>query len=992
MENRTAGKPARVRWRTGAVLLAAVAVGAFFGYSQWSRWKTDSLLAAAEKSLEQDRPGEALRLSREAISWNPQSPKGWLIVCRSQLALKDYAAGLESLQRVPLADSPRVLEAYNEAARALVFHLNQPSRAELMYRNVLKISPNHRAAVEGMADLLGLSARRWEAIPYLVDLVRLGHFRVEHLTLLGTENGAHPSPDLWKQWLEQQPDEPLGHLAWAWHTADGGNRDEVIEHLRKAIGVNPQLVEAHALLGSLLMKGGRLDEMHDWHAKLPRMAEAHPVIWTVRAQWAQQCGGTASAIRCYAEAIQRNPNLRDANYQIGQLLHTLDEPLLAAPFLKRSQQLQELSARESVLLHSEHTSLAPIRRFADQLLVLGRLWEAWGWSRIAQQIDTREKWPGEMQTELAKTLSANPPWTLEGVNPVNDFEIEKYPLPNWSSLVAPATDVSPAPASSASSASADVPIRFEESAAQAGLDFQYFNSGDPETPGQYMYEFTGGGVAVLDFDGDHWPDVYLTQGCRWPPRAKQTEHLDQLFRNAEGGRFQNVTAGAALSEDQFSQGVAAGDVNNDGFPDLLVGNIGHNRLLINNGDGTFDETRLPNDPGRWTTSCAIADVNGDSWPDIYAANYVVARDVFTRMCQHKDGVPRMCAPFDFAGSPDEFYLNLGDGTFVEASHLAGLTDENGKGLGVVVADLDGGGQLDLFVANDLVENFYFVNQTSKRGGPPRFSEQAVPLGMAYGVEGRAQGCMGIAVGDADGDRLLDVFVTNFLMEPNAFYVQLSEGFFSDEIHRTGLYDTSMQQLGFGTQFIDGDLDGRLDLIVTNGHIDDHRNYGRAYHMPPQFFRNVGEGKFRESAPSTLGPFFGGAYLGRGLAKCDWNRDGAEDVIISHLDSPAALLTNTTPARGRFVAIHLRGTTSARDAIGTSLRLKIGDEVLYRQLTAGDGYQASNEHVVIFGLGNDAVPEELEVQWPSGQVDRITDIPINRSLLLIEGNAELQPYL
>ncbi|MDB5388216.1 MAG: putative system TPR-repeat lipoprotein [Planctomycetaceae bacterium] len=949
------------------------------GAGSWwgADWRSNNLANAARKAFAGRRHGEALELARGALFWRPGSSRALVIAGDCERMQGNYANALAWYDKLPLGSSTETIAAQVSAAQILIEHLGQPSAAEERFRRVLEVDPQHPVAIEGLADLLGLTARRWEAIPLVLQLLRQGHYRIEHLTLLGAEGGAHPSAELWQLWIRGQPEDPLANLALAWEARNAGDLKETERRLRLAVARRPNLVEAQAQLGELILACGRVGELADWERGLPSEADDFPQVWTVRAEWARRCGNEAGAIRCYVEALRRNPNLPNANYQLAQVLQARGDALRAAPFLKQSAALQELWLRESVLLNSEHTSVEPLRRVAEQLESLGRLWEAWGWSRYARELDPSAAWPRAAVTRLESSLVDVPAWTRLESNPAAGFAIAEFPLPDWPTLKCP--QVSPGPADTPSR------IQFTEVAADVGLDFCYFNSGDASTPGQFMYEFTGGGVAVLDYDGDSWPDLYFTQGCPWPARSGKFEFVDQLFRN-RSSRFENVTGAAVVRENAYSQGVAAGDLDGDGFTDLYVGNIGRNRLFMNNGDGTFREEVLAADPGRWTTSCVIADFNGDAWPDLYAVNYVEGPDVFERICQHADGVPRMCGPFDFRGAPDEFYLNQGDGQFV-ADAGAGFTAPGGKGLGVAVADFAGRGRLDLFVANDLDENFYFVNQMPRRGGPPRFTEQALPLGLAYSSEGRAQGCMGIAVGDATEDGQLDLLVTNFLQEPNAFYVQQAEGQFSDAVAGAGLRESSLMQLGFGTQFLDGDLDGHLDLVVTNGHVDDHRAYGRAYHMPPQFFRNTGRGRFQELPATSLGKFFSGAYLGRGLARLDWNRDGAEDAVISHLDSPAALLTNTTPTRGNFIALHLKGVQSERDAIGTILTWTVGEKKLVRQVTAGDGYQASNERVVIFGLGSDTSHGELSVRWPSGISQRFTNVPQNQNLVLVEGRAQ-----
>jgi hypothetical protein len=508
-----------------------------------------------------------------------------------------------------------------------------------------------------------------------------------------------------------------------------------------------------------------------------------------------------------------------------------------------------------------------------------------------------------------------------------------------------------------------------------------------------MYEFSGGGVAACDLDLDGWCELYFTQGCDWPPAASRTNHLDRLMRQTGTGRFIEVTSAARITEPGFSQGLATGDYDNDGFPDLYIANIGGNRLFRNLGDGTFEDATScqPSDPERWTTSVAVADLNGDTWPDIYAANYLEGPDLFERLCQHKDGIARMCAPFDFPGSQDQFLLNQGDGTFRDATSEAGFVVPHGKGLGVLVADFEQRGRLEVFVANDLVPNFYFSNQTAERGAAPHFAERGLLNGVAFNAAGQAQGCMGIAADDLNGDQRLDLLVTNFYMEPNVLYLQESAGGFRDATQASGLVGPSLTVLGFGTQSVDADLDGRRDLLVTNGHVDDHRAYGQPYGMPAQVFRGFGDGRFAELPAATVGPFFGEQRLGRGMARLDWNRDGREDVAISHLESPAALLTNTSTNTGHALALHLRGVNGDRDAIGARVSVTTPAGRQTRQITAGDGYQANNQRQLVFGLGTAREAATIEIDWPSGHRQTFHQVAAGREWLAVETRAELLTY-
>ncbi|MGH7128628.1 MAG: FG-GAP repeat domain-containing protein, partial [Planctomycetaceae bacterium] len=441
--------------------------------------------------------------------------------------------------------------------------------------------------------------------------------------------------------------------------------------------------------------------------------------------------------------------------------------------------------------------------------------------------------------------------TVDSANVALAIDLSDYPLPRFRKPSA-----SPTPAASQTATS----MSFRDEASSAGLRFRYFNGVDTP-PSQRMFEFTGGGIGVLDFDLDGYADVCFTQGRPWPAGAPapvgggDATGGDRLFQNRGGVRFEDVTASAGIREEGFGQGVTVGDFNSDGFPDLYVANIGANCLWRNNGDGTFtdatDDAGLTGD--EWTTSCVMADLNGDALPDIYDVNYVMGDDVYERVCRAEDGSPALCMPFHFDSQPDRLWLNDGHGRFTDATADVLSVVPSGKGLGVAVWDAHGTGRLSLLVANDTTPCFFFTDE-SAADGRFRLEERGIASGLALNGEGKATGCMGIALGDVGEDGRLDVLITNFHAEPNTLFMNLSEGVYADRTRALGLNAPSLNVLGFGTQFLDVDLDGRLELFVSNGHVDDLRESGRPYRMPPQLFRWNGR-RFLELDAAELGPYF-----------------------------------------------------------------------------------------------------------------------------------------
>ncbi|HEX7377720.1 MAG TPA: FG-GAP-like repeat-containing protein, partial [Pirellulales bacterium] len=902
---------------------------------------------------------------------------------------------VDYFDRVPDNDSKQAALARLKAAEILL-NSHQASAAERRLTEALTCDPDLAAAHERLAWLLDIEGRRFEALTHHYALLRLKRPGFNSLMATGNHDISLESPNRLEAFRKAESDTAASLVGLA-RMELRSDRAMARRMLERAVATTPSLLEAQALLGRVLGELHDRPALDDWRARLPAAAGLHPDIWLVRGQMARDAQQPQAAARAFWEALKRDANHRAATYQLSQTLPLLPEESRGGaesmPFLaERAARLEELAELLDVL-RTRPRDLGLIERAATLTESLGRLWEAWGWRHFARAQSAGRSNQREL-ARLETLLSPELPPTIAACDPARRLDFSGLPLPDRGAPAdaADAADRRSRPKASperATEIAAEANLAFRDVAPASGVDFTYFRGCEAGAGDGRMFEFAGGGTAVVDFDLDGWPDLYFAQGCRWPPVAVQTEFLDELFRNLDGRRFRRVRVEAGIVEDRFSHGVAVGDFNSDGFPDLYVGNIGLNRLWMNCGDGTFLDATVQAglSDESWTTSTLLADLSGDGLPDLYDVNYVTDADVFERVCP-RNGVPYSCRPGEFTAAPDRLLVNLGDGRFSDCSASSGVNLPRGNGLGVVAADFSESGRLDLFVANDDDANFYFVNRGTAADGAPRFEERGVLAGLAFDGQGRAQACMGVAAGDADGDGRLDLFVTNFYRDSNTLYLQRSAGLFDDATAGSGLREASYEMLGFGAQFLDAELDGRPDLVTVNGHLDDYRPTGIPYAMRPQYFRNDESGVFVEIRQPGLGPFFATERLGRSLSRLDLNRDGREDFVVSHLDAPAALVLNETRTAGHFLALRLCGVSSNRDAIGARVRVGAGNKVWYQQLCAGDGYMAGNEQRLVFGLGSAETIDHLTVDWPSGLRGEWHRLPVDRAWIAVEGLAEL----
>jgi hypothetical protein len=523
-------------------------------------------------------------------------------------------------------------------------------------------------------------------------------------------------------------------------------------------------------------------------------------------------------------------------------------------------------------------------------------------------------------------------------------------------------------------------VRLADVTAAAGLTFTH-NSG--AYGGKLLPETLGAGCAFLDYDGDGWQDILLVNGMDWPGHTRRRSTL-ALYRNNRDGTFADVTRAAGLDVPMYGMGVAVGDWNNDGFPDLLITCVGQNRLFRNTGKGTFVEaTRGSGLDARqgFSTSALWVDVDRDGLLDLFVCNYVrwsAERDV---VCSLDGKNKSYCTPEAYRGTTCWLFRNNGNGTFTDITARSGVFDSSSKALGVAMLDVDLDGWPDLFVANDTQPNKLYRNQ---RDGT--FKELAVGLGLALSGDGRARAGMGVDAVDLDGSGRPTIAVTNFDNEMIGLYRAGADGAYNDQAIRAGIGAASRSTLGFGCVFADVDLDGQLDLLVANGHIDEtvrniRGNVG--YAQPPHLFHNQSDGTFRDRA-GDAGAEFAEPRVGRGLACGDFDNDGDVDVLMTVNNGRARLFRNDVSTGHRSLRLQLAGTRSNRDAIGASVRIFHGGTSQSRLVRSGSSYLSQSELPLTFGVGRRDRVDRLQIQWPSGRSDEFTDVATGAAYQCTEG--------
>lgn len=543
---------------------------------------------------------------------------------------------------------------------------------------------------------------------------------------------------------------------------------------------------------------------------------------------------------------------------------------------------------------------------------------------------------------------------------------------------------------------------FAEMARATGLDFHHYNG---MTGQLYLAEIMGSGAALLDFDNDGDLDVYMVQGATLQPNSRPSSTLfpwrgpgqpcGRLYRNdllvgKDGNRklkFTDVTEESRIVATGYGMGAAAGDINNDGRIDLYLTNVGSNQMFRNDGNGAFTDVtkETGTDDPRWSTSAAFVDYDRDGWLDLFVANYVDFSIANSPTCYADTSARDYCGPSAFRPVPDRLFHNKGDGTFEDVSAASGIAKEFGSGLGVITADFNRDGYIDMYVANDGNPNQLWINQ--KNGV---FKNDALLAGAAVNRDGLSEAGMGVDAGDFDGDGDDDIFLTHLMEETNTLYLNLGNGLFEDRTVEAGLGRQTRRFTGFGAAWFDYDNDGWLDLLSANGAVrtlQELARKGDPYPLgqPNQLFRNTGKGTFVESS-TEAGDSFHLLEVSRGAAFGDIDNDGDTDVLISNNNGPARLCLNQVGNRNNWLGLRLIGLKSNRDMLGARVEIVVDKNIsLWRRARTDGSYLSSLDPRVLVGLGIAERVEIVRVYWPSGRVDEWKNPPVNQYTVLKEGD-------
>ena len=927
---------------------------------------------------------QAERLLRSHLIESPRDTVALELAGDLAVQTGNETAAIENY-RLVLEYDPNASLGVRDKLAQLWMRAGQPFEAVAVLEATIERFPGQpepRFDLAGLAALLGLEQPAVESLKWLAQH-RNG--QPEGLVLLSNPSRLEPDVEICRDALADCPSDRRAEYGLARMDSFDQRWKEVADRLEDVVRSHPDFLPAVTLYGRALVELNDSVRIERWHQALPEDIESSAEYWDIAGRWARQQGDQHAAAKAFWNAVRLDQaNRTQTLVNLSTSLSQIGRAEQAKPVAHRADQIAALIDATKIFFERGSRSQSAAVRVAHQMAELGRLWEAEGWARWA--VALKEEPIGDVKQQylaIRSRLTAETPWQLPSGLVANSIDLSDLPNVSWAPRRSETNDQDPSETGQV--------IRLADQALSLGLDHTCELAAGTKTEGMWIYQSVGGGAAALDFDLDGWPDLALAMLDGQPLMTDSKPN--RLFRNL-AGRFQDVSPVANYNDRGFAQGIAVCDFNADGFPDLFDANIGHNRLLQNNGDGTFTDVTQQcgmGDTGQgsadWTTSAVVVDLNGDGHADLYEVNYCDGSEPYEKVCRTKAGQIASCTPLDFRAQGDRVWAGNGDGSFRDVT-ADWLPDQDaGRGLGVIAGQLDQRPGIDLYIANDMTRNHL---RSSELSAPQYFlSESATIQGLATNARSLSQASMGMAVGDPDADGDLDFFLTHFSDDHNTYYEQVSGGVWQDRTYAVGLGKPSERMLGFGTQFVDFDNNGSLELIVANGHVSDLRHAKQMYEMPAQVFRRDHRGGWGEIDSRSLGDYFTKNHLGRALVTLDADRDGLVDALITQIHEPVALLMNESETTFPSIGLKLVATVGDRDAIGATVTMKVGGRKHYAQLTAGDGFMCSIQRRISIGMGEAAEANEVVVTWPSGTRQTFGTFAAGFDYLLVEG-AE-QPF-
>lgn len=863
-----------------------------------------------------------------------------------------------------------------------------------LLRSAVEAHPDATAYRRRLVDFLGEAQLTEEADRHMQRLIQQRQFDLL-LLLATTETSARRySKDSIELLRRRNPGDLRPRLGEAKQHLDQRDAASAESVLQEIIATHPEFAPAHAMLGISLVAQGKQESLSNWYRNAPQGTEDHSGYWYAVGNWALSQVDTEGAVRCLTEATRRAPNESSYWSALTSALHSWrsDHPMSAAiPYdevieavVKRQTNLLALRDQFAAFKGDGQASQSLAFEVAKTLNELGRLWESEAWLAVATTL--KDDPSGEVvgyRQQVMEQLAADRQWQQQRGHPEIAFDVAALSLPT-DLLDRGQLKQTDRADSNRLDYSDSKPIRMRDATESLGLAFYGRVGGQVEGPRIPITQTLGCGGGVIDFDLDGHQDLlFAAAGGRIDARDSDR---GALFRNL--GTFADVTIASDFGDSGYSHGIVVGDYNDDGFADVLVLNLGPNRLLRNNGDGTFSDVSGclgEQGAGQWSTSGAILDVNGDGYSDIVIVNYCDRGEPLEQPCFDSSGRQINCYPLKYRAAQDQILAGQGDGSFADMTAQWIGDVALGRGLGIVAGRLDGR-EPCLYIVNDASPNTFL----RWRPDAGRFVDLGIASGLAVDGQSLDQGSMGIASGDFDLDGDVDFYVTGFANEYNILYEQQSAGFWVDRTASCGLVAPTLRTVGFGSEAIDLDHDGIVEIAVTNGHVGIFAPPLPPYAQPFQLFRRSDAGGYQAADVASWGGYFSLPHVGRGLFTGDINDDGRCDVVVTHATEPVALLLNDSDRSNHRFSLRLIDPVECRDAVGAIVEFELGETAsptrrVLHQL-GGHGYLCSNQPTLWAGTGSTTRIRNVQVTWPDGTKQPVGDIDTDAGYLLVRGES------